>query len=208
MTPAPSYITGITFEQLKNMYAEKGYEFFDKDKYHVNIFGLRNKDLETVDQFNDYLGVAFLDQFLNPRILLWAGTTKPGLSWLGQEMANPNGTGILTPDQHKNAWKIGFHHAGKPEQYEAFVQAGEKVFKVWRDNDKDGKLDFSGKIYDDVGGLNGHRAGVNDTFKVGLYSAACQVWQDDKEHSIAVAVAKRNAELYKNLFHYTLFQLQ
>ncbi len=201
------YITGVTYDQVKGMYDAKAYKFHDAGKYQVNLGGFRNKDLLTVDKFNDYLFVAFLDEFQNKRLLLFAGTTKPGLAYLGDKMLNPNGTGILIPGQYPNCWVIGTHNEGKPTAHEAFKQSGPGVFKVWRDKDKDGQLDFSGQVYTDAGGVNGHRAGVNDTFNVGPYSAACQVWQDDKEHSIAVAVAKRCVEIYNKPLTYTLFQL-
>lgn len=202
------YITGITFDQVKNMYLQKGYDFFDKLPYQVNLCGFRNRDISTVDEFNDYLGVAYLDEFLNKHFLIFRGTTKPGLTSLSGKPMNPNGTFILAPGQHKKSWMTGFHHANDPEKrYEAYVQSGPGVFKGWRDNDQDGRFDFDGVLYSDVSGLNGHRAGVNDTNKVGPYSYACQVVRDDKEHSIWLGVGKRCAEIYGNIFHYTLFQL-
>lgn len=207
------YITGISYDQVKNMYLQNGYVFHDTGKFNVNICGFRNKDLETVDKFNDYLGVAYLDEYLNKHFLIFAGTTKPGLGWLKEKMGNADGTGILCAGQHHNAWELGFHHVGKPEQYEAFVQSGPGVFKCFRDKDQDGKFDLTGPVYTNAQGVNGHHAAINDTFNVGLYSAMCQVWQDDKEHMIALSIAKRCAELYKDktgrcLFDYTLFQLQ
>lgn len=203
------YITGITYEQVKNMYLEKGYVFFDKLPYQINLCGFRNKDLTTVDQFNDWLGVAYLDEFLNKHFLIFRGTTKPGLTSLAGKPMNPNGTLILAPGQHLNSWTCGFHHANDPQKrYPAYVQVGPGVFKGWRDADQDGKFDFDGRLYADVTGLNGHRAGINDTNNVGPYSYACQVVRDDKEHTIWYAIGQRCFELYSKPLHYTLFQLQ
>jgi len=202
------YITGISYDQVKGMYLQKGYQFFEGGQYHANLCGFRNKDLTTVDQFNDWLGVAYQDEFLNKHFLIFSGTTKPGLTSLAGAPMNPKGTFILAPGQHLKAWKVDYHHANDPaKRYEAFVQSGPGVFKGWRDSDQDGKFDFDGMLYTDVSGLNGHRAGVNDTTKVGSYSYACQVWKDDKEHQISLSIAKRCAELYGNTFNYTLFQL-
>lgn len=196
----------MTHSQIKQLYQDNGYVFFT-DRYRANLFGRRNKDLMTVDKFNDVLGAAYIDGFGNAQCLEFAGTTKPGLTSLSDKPMNANGTFILAPGQHLNCWKVGFHHADDPaKRYEAYQQAGSGVFKGWRDNDQDGKFDFAGKIYTDVGGLNGHRAGINDTINVGPYSYACQVVQDDKEFLIWLAVGKRSAEIYGNLFHYTLFQ--
>lgn len=204
------YITGIGFDQVKNMYAEKGYEFFDTKPYQVNLGGFRNKDLKTVDQFNDWLWAAYLDEFLNKHFLIFRGTTKPGLTSLSGKPMNPNGTFILAPGQHRKAWICGFNHANDPaKRYPAYVQAGPGVFSGWRDADQDGQFDFNGKLYTDVSGLNGHRAGINETVNVGPYSYACQVVRDDKEHTIWYALGQRCAELYGNTpLHFTLFQLQ
>lgn len=196
----------MTHSEIKSLYDSNGFVFYT-DRYRANLFGRRNADKVTVDQFNDVLGVAYVDGFGNAQCLEFAGTTKPGLTSLSGEPMNKNGTFILAPGQHLNAWIVGFHHANDPaKRYEAYVQSGPGVFKGWRDADKDGKFDFDGKIYTDVGGLNGHRANINETAKVGPHSYACQVVQDDKEHLIWLAVGKRCAELYGNKFHYTLFQ--
>lgn len=196
----------MTHSEVKSLYDGNGFVFYT-DRYRANLFGRRNADKTTVDQFNDVLGVAYVDGFGNAQCLEFAGTTKPGLTSLTGAPMNPNGTFILAPGQHLNAWIVDYHHRNDPDKrYEAYVQAGPGVFKGWRDADKDGKFDFEGRVYTDVGGLNGHRAGINETAKVGLYSYACQVVQDDKEHLIWLAVGKRCAELYGNKFHYTLFQ--
>lgn len=200
------YSGKIGYDFIKSLYTSKGYKFYDSGKFNVNLFGIRNKDLTTVDKFNDLIGVAFLDEFLNKQCLVFAGTTKPGLTYLKHKLGNPNGTGILCEGQHAKAWTIGIHNAGKEHAHEAYRQAGPGVFKVWRDNNSDGKPDFSGTIYTDVQGLNGHTTREFDITRVGSFSAACQVIQDDKEHQVWLAVGKRSAELYGNLFTYTLFR--
>jgi hypothetical protein len=196
----------MNYFEIKSLYAAKGFPFYESGKYNINLYGRRNKDLTTINKFNDVLGVAYVDGFGKAQCLEFEGTTKPGLSWLGDKVGNPKGTFILMPGNHKKAWMIGLHHVGQPNQYEAFVQRTDGVFRGWRDGDKDGKFDFDGPIYTDVRGLNGHRAGINETDNVGLYSAACQVVADDKEHSIWLSIGKRCAELYGNAFDYTLFQ--
>lgn len=202
------YITGASYDQVRNMFLERGFKFYDKDKYHANLCGFRNKDLTTVNQFNDWLGVAYLDEFMNKHFLIFKGTTKPGLTSLVGEPMNKKGTFAVAPGQHLNCWMVGYHHANDPlKRYEAYQQAGPGVFKGYRDIDKDGQFDFTGPIFTDAAGINGHRAGVNDTELVGPYGFGCQVVKDDKEHLIWLSVGKRCAELYGNIFHYTLFQL-
>jgi hypothetical protein len=202
------YSGQISYDFIKNIYLSQGFKFYDSGKYNINLFGIRNKDLQVVDKFNDLIGVAYLDEFMNKQCLVFAGTTKPGLTYLKDKLGNVNGTGILCEGYHAKCWRIGKHNIGKQHEHEAYVQSGPAVFKVWRDNDSDGKPDFGGKIYTDVAGLNGHTTREFEIVKVGAFSAACQVVQDDKEHQIWLSVGKRSAELYGNLFSYALFREQ
>lgn len=195
----------LNYQQLKQMYLAKGYKFYEGKEYNANLFGIRNKDLTIVNKFNDIIGVAYQDEFMNEICLLFAGTTKPGLTYLSDKIGNPKGTFILMLGQYPKCWKIGEHNISKPTKYPAYVQSGAGVFKGYRDNNSDGKFDLAGPILTDVTGLNGHRAGINDTFNVGPYSAACQVVQDDKEFEIWLSVGKRAMDLYGNSFSYTLF---
>lgn len=202
------YSGKISYDFIKSLYVSRGYRFYDSGQYNVNVFAIRNKDLTTVNKFNDLIGVAYLDEFMNKQCLVFEGTTKPGLTYLKEKMGNKNGTGILIEGQYPKAWVIGIHNAGKPSAHEAFRQSGPGVFKVWRDNDSDGQFDFNGKVYTDVQGLNGHTTRDFDVENVGSFSAACQVIKDDKEHMIWMSVAKRAAELYGNSFTFTLFREQ
>jgi len=93
-------------------------------------------------------------------------------------MGNINGTAILIPDFYSACWVVGKHNG----KYEALVQYKEP-FRVWRDNDQDGQFDYHGVEYRDVTGLNMHTESlVNETEKVGAYSAGCQVRQFDRDH--------------------------
>jgi hypothetical protein len=49
---------------------------------------------------------------------------------------------------------------------------------------------------------------INDTEKVGAYSAGCQVRAFDLEHFSVMYIAKRAAIIYGNLFSYALFEEQ
>lgn len=196
----------VTYEMVKALYRSNGYLFYETGQYNVNIFGFRNKDLTVVDKFNDLIGVAYLDEFLSPQCLVFAGTTKPGLVYLKDKLGNPNGTAILIEGFYAKCWEIGIHNAGKPSAHEAYRQIGPGVFKVYRDNDKDGSFDMSGPVYTDASGVNGHTTRDFEIMKVGGFSAACQVVQDDKEHQIWLAIGKRSAELYGNKFSYALFR--
>lgn len=60
----------------------------------------------------------------------------PGRAWLTLGWGGPGGTAILCPGQYVDAYEVG-NHNGK---YEALLQG--RPVKVWRDYDRDGKLDF------------------------------------------------------------------
>lgn len=198
----------IDYDFVKSQYSQKGFKFYDSGQYNINLFGFRNKDLTVVNKFNDIIGVAYLDEFMKKQCLIFTGTTKPGLTYLKDKLGNPNGTGILCEGYYPKCWTISKHNIGKEHEHDAFRQYGPGVFKVWRDKDSDGNFDLDGPIYTDVQGLNGHTTRDFDIENVGGFSAACQVVQDDKEHQIWLAVGKRSAELYANLFSYALFRQQ
>lgn len=191
----------ISYNKLKNIVESKSYAFFDKGSFNINIFGIRSNDLK-INEFNDYMGVAYRDDFNNTNIQIFKATTKPGLYWLKNKLGNINGTAILIPGQYKSCWKLGYHKG-----YQALVQNGIGIFKVWRDNDADGELDINGQIYKDVSGLNGHTTSFkNDIDMVGAYSAGCQVIQDDLDFNIFLSVIKKSTNNYGNTFSYTLLE--
>lgn len=191
----------MNYHDLQSLYLSHRYRFFNSGIYNVNIFGIRSKD-RTADLFNDVIGIAYLDEFNEKHVLTFKGTTDPGAYWLGSKMGNFQGTGILIPGQYSSALKIG-KHKGK---YPALVQSEKAKFKVWRDSDKDWKLDLDGKVYDDISGLNLHTTSfINDIKNVGAYSAGCQVIQNDKDFLIFMAIINRSIELYGDYFTYTLF---
>jgi hypothetical protein len=194
----------MTYVEIKALYECNGYHF-DIAPYKVNNYGRRNKDHVTVNEWNDVRGIAYVDEFGVGQCLEWKATTKPGLTSLAGKPMNPKGTFILMPGFYKDCWLIGKHNVGKEHEHEALVQRG-MPFRGWRDNDLDGKFDFSGEIYTDVTGLNDHTTRPHEIKNVGGFSYACQVTKDDKEHQVKMALCRRNEELYGNLFSYALFQ--
>jgi len=191
----------IEYDKLKTTIESKGYAFFDKGFYNLNLFGIRSNDLK-VNEYNDYLGIAYRDDFNNPKLEIFKATTKPGLYWLKNKLGNSKGTAILIPGQYRKCWKLGYH-----KSYQALEQNGTGVFKVWRDYDADGELDTKGPVYSDVSGLNLHTTSFkNEIDKVGAYSAGCQVIQDDLDFNIFLSIVIKSASYYSNSFSYTLLE--
>lgn len=191
----------MTFEQIRELYKSNDYKFYDKGKYNVNLFGIRN-GYGTVDEFDDILGMAYYDENNEPVVIEHKGTTKPGLYYLKNKLGNAKGTAILIPGYYAKCWTVGKHNG----KYQALVQSGN-VFKVWRDNDSDGQFDIGGEVYTDVGGLNMHTTSfINYNAKVGAYSAGCQVRQFSTQHLDVMKIINKSVELYGNIFSYALFE--
>lgn len=191
----------ITYQDLQEIFVGKGYAFFDNGSYNVNLFGIRSGDLR-VDEFNDIIGVAYRDDFGNPKLELFRATTKPGLYYLKNKLGNIDGTAILIPGQYRGCWTLGFHRG-----YKALVQKGLGIFKVWRDSDSDSGLDTGGEVFDNVTGLNLHTTSFNNEVdRVGRYSAGCQVVQDDMDLGILISILTKSANIYGDSFSYTLLE--
>ena len=102
-------------------------------------------------------------------------TTDPGL-YYRKNLLNENGTAILQDGYYRSTWQVGLHK----NKYTALVQ--RKPVKLWRDNNKDNKLDRKGKVYEELAGINIHHAsGVSTSVSIGKYSAGCQVIADIKD---------------------------
>lgn len=190
----------LSFDDIKTVTQQKGYTWWEGE-YDVFHYGIRSRSL-LVNLWNDVLGVCLIDKFGNKLNLMHRGSTKPGLNWLKDKMGNVNGTAILQPGQYRKCWTLGTHNG-----YPALCQSSVGVFKVWRDNNKDGRFDYQGPTYTDVTGLNMHTESlIRETDLVGLYSAGCQVREFDKEHMMVMAINELSVAMYGDGISYTLFE--
>lgn len=181
----------ITYDQVVKLYTNHGYPF---DSKAINVFGIRCKNL-VPDKFDDTLGICFPDK----QIIAVSGTTDPGRSWLSKD-GNVDGVFILKPGFYKNCWHKGLHHG----KYKALVQFGDGIFKGYRDNDKDGNLDLTGKEWDNVKGLNFHTTRWDvQVQRVGDFSAGCQVTEVAKEYDKIMIEQIYNST--QSIFSYALF---
>lgn len=191
----------VLYTQLRAAYESKGYRFFDQDRYDLNIGGIRSRTRQP-NRFDDNLFVAYIDSQDTPRCFVAAGTTDPGLHWLGGgAVGNQLGTAILVPGQYRRCWKFGKHR----NAYEALVQAGPGVFNVWRDRDRDDLLDTDGPVHTDVTGLNMHKAGYASE-RVDNWSAGCQVFERTADFDWMMTLARKQQRYgVGSVFTYTLF---
>lgn len=185
------------YEILKNTYEMKNYKFFDKGKYNLNLFGIRNENRKPY-KFDDKIGIYFKDDLDRKHIYLFNATTDPSKYWLKKPMNN-SGTAILIEGQHLSAFKLGYHKG----EYEALVQ--NKNLTVYRDENKDKKLNFKSPETGQFG-INMHRAMKNKIISfIGKFSAGCQVLQSPFDFIFLLSIVRKSVDLYGNSISYTLF---
>lgn len=185
---------------FEKLFAKKGYSYFTKGNYNLNIIGVRsNQDNKVTNSYDDYLVVIYnTDSGWKRQI--YTITTEPGLSSM-QVPTNPKGTAILAPGQYKGTYKID-KHRGK---YDALCQRNKPV-KVYRDNNRDKTYDYKPDTIDiGIFGINIHRSNEFWTrTTVDGYSAGCQVFNDPKEFASFMSFVKKSASIFGNCFTYTL----
>lgn len=187
----------LTGQAIQKAMARKGYRFFQEGDYNLNLVGIRAAS-QRAGAFDDQLAVSF-QAAGNTVCLVFPATTDPGKKYL-RDPINPAGAAILVPGQYVGMWQLGLHRG----QYEALVQ--RRPVKVYRDNDRDDELDH-GATETGLFGINCHRASeYHITGDVGAWSAGCQVLQRHDDFGILMALCKRAAAAWGNLFTYTLLE--
>ena len=179
---------------LKN----KGYAFFNKGKYNLNIIGIRRDGNKVTNEFDDALVVIHHAESGNEIRYWYPITTEPGIIYMKDPIGS-KGTAILVPGQYRGAWKIGLHQG----KYKALTQC--KSVKVYRDGNKDNIYDFDSKTIDEgIFGINIHKAGAA-SIQVDKWSAGCQVFANTVDFNHFMKLCDKQVENgYGKFFTYTL----
>lgn len=193
-----------TLRDVRQVMKKKGYKFFEKDvadysdDYNLNIIGIRFDDSAS-NKFDDTL--MFLYKVKNEmKLYACAATTDPGWYYMENPM-NKEGCAIIAPGQYPKVWALGKHRG----LYDALVQVGE--FTIYRDNNKDHKLDKVKKQKITGAGLNLHCASQVGTSKqIDRWSAGCQVVASNTDYIFAMNIIKAARQKYGNMFTYTLLE--
>ena len=187
---------GYTIEQFKALFKKKGYEFYEQP-YKLNIIGVRTAK-GAVNLFDDQLYLIYKDDKGQTIMEHWPITTEAGLPYLLKPL-NPKGTAILCTGQYKDVYQIQ-KHQGK---YDALCQRGKLM--VYRDNNKDGKIDFTNLQESLADGINIHSTKPNLISKiVSNWSAACQVFVNWADFQKFMTVCYKAKEVNGNKFTYSL----
>ncbi len=97
----------LFIERLRQVYQDKGYAFFDKGDYNLNIVGVRNMTTGKADHFDDWLCLVYK---IDNRWVVdtYPATTEPGTRILKKPIVK-GGTAILIPGQYRGVYTIGTH---------------------------------------------------------------------------------------------------
>jgi len=168
------------------------------DRWQLNMVGFR--DTDKMNTFNDSFVYWYYD---NGRLVIDQVdrfTTDPGIKSLTHP-ENAKGCAILCSGFHEGLWKIGYHKG----QYKALVQAS--ACKVYRDNNKDEKIDFVSKSIDQgVFGVNLHRANATgESVIVDGWSAGCQVFANVFQFNKFMGIAEKCSQTF---FDYLLLNIR
>lgn len=190
----------MSIEHLKSIIKGKGYSFFTKGNYNVNIIGVRSSNL-IANSFDDTMLCAF--KVGGEWVLKeWRITTDAGKYWLKHPMKE-KGCALLVPNQYKGVYKID-EHLGK---YTALCQRNGEV-EVYRDNNKDQILDFN-DVSKEWGmfGINIHRSNPNtESQVVERWSAGCQVFKKVSDFNDFMDICDKAKKQWGNSFTYTLIK--
>jgi hypothetical protein len=191
----------MTVDRYRRVMENKGYKFFEKGDFNLNIIGVRN-DSGNAGKFDDLIDVVYK---LNEEWVVdtYPVTTEPGTRILNKPI-NKKGTAILVPDQYKSVYKIATH--GGKRKYTALCQRSGKV-RVWRDDNKDSKPDYIGPEDKGMYGINIHRQfGSDEREYTGGVSAGCQVFQSSADFYEFMHTCNLSADKWGNKFTYTLIE--
>ena len=197
----PNIYTLCQYADYEKVFREKGYSYFTRGAYNLNIIGIRSDNKNKVTNlFDDVLAVVYKTNTGKWNRQIYKITTEPGLYYMIKQQLNPKGTAILVPGQYRGCWELG-KHQGK---YKALVQ--KKAVKVYRDNNRDEIYNLNpNRIDTGVFGINIHRSNeFVQAIYVNSYSAGCQVFANPNEFRSFLTLCDKQNELYGNSFTYTL----
>lgn len=190
----------LSVRRIINSLKRNNYAVFEDDSknFNLNIVGIRSKD-ERSNRFNDCM-IIFWKYLGYWSSLTFPITTDPGIYWREHPM-NIRGTAVLKSGQYRGMWSIGKHQG----RYLALVQT--KPCIVYRDSDKDDKIDTGGVEDKGLFGINHHRANPKrSSTQVDKWSAGCQVQPNPVLFDMEMQLFNESSKIWGNSFTYTLLE--
>ena len=195
-----SLLTKCTAYNFEKLFKEKGYAWFTKGNYNLNIVGIRsNNNNKITNQYDDILVVDYNTGTCHKRFC-YTITTEPGKYYM-HNLGNPKGTAILVPGQYRGCWQLGLHKG----KYKALCQ--NKPVKVYRDSNKNNVYDYDPNTIDEgMFGINIHKAGKFSK-RVDTWSAGCQVFASETEFKSFMNYCDKQIKYgHGDTFTYTLLR--
>ena len=191
----------LKYKGVQSIFEKKGYAFFDKGEFNLNIFGVRIKTDTNV--FDDAICIAYRDEKGKAKVSTYMATTDPGKAYLAGPLSQ-KGTAILVPGQYRGAYHVSYHQG----KYLALCQ--KKPVSVYRDNDKDFKHDMKAVTKDyGVFGINIHRSNATtESTYIDKWSAGCQVFKRVVDFDKFMDIIQTSKAKYSNSFTYTLLEVK
>ena len=192
----------LTRELIEETIKDKGYNWFDKGDYNLNIVGVRNSATgdEVTNKFDDKITLSYKVEG-EWKFYSFDATTDPGRYWV-EKIMRVEGVACLKPGQFKS-YKIDKHRGN----YDALCQREGKV-EVYRDNNKDGCYDLDdNNTQTGYFGINIHRATARagkKSSQVDKWSAGCQVIASNDDWEEFIFACYKAEAIWGNKFTYTL----
>lgn len=185
---------------FQKLFQQKGYAWFDKGTYNLNIIGVRknNPNNKITNLYDDIIIIDYNTEVSHKR-QMFNITTEPGTYYM-KNLCNTKGTAILVPNQYHGCWQLGLHQG----KYKALVQC--KPVSVYRDGNKDDVYNLEPiTIQNGLFGINIHRSDENKTRNtIDKYSAGCQVFNNPTDFNAFLRLCEKQKARYGNSFTYTL----
>jgi len=189
---------------LKTQCKAKGYNFFERGSYNLNLIGIRSNE-RSCNSFDDVMCVAYKEND-KWQLKQYQITTDPGLWELQKPSfvnAQENGTAIMACGQYTSSYALGYHGSGT-WRHKALIQVGQ--IGIYRDKNKDSILDIGGRKEIGYFGINIHASSLSVKQPlVQNWSAGCQVFANPVEYNEFVVLLEKSVSLWGNKFTYTLF---
>ena len=193
-----------TREQIETAVKSKGYAWFEKRDYNLNIVGIRNSatGTEVTNKFDDKITLSFKcdGQW---EFYIYDCTTDPG-RYLVENIMRKEGVAVLKEGQYRGSHIIRLHQG----RYEALGQ--QRKVKVYRDNNRDDIYNLNTESIDEgLFGINIHRAtkwGCKKSSQVDKWSAGCQVIAANDDWHEFMDICRVAKDKWGNWFTYTLIE--
>ena len=195
----------LTRDLIEETVKDRGFAWFDKGDYNLNIVGVRNSETgnEVTNRFDDKITLSYKVKG-HWKFHSFNCTTDPGTHWVYNIMRQ-EGVACLKEGQYKGAYKIDLHRGN----YDALCQRGAKV-TVYRDNNKDDCYDLDdSNTQTGYFGINIHRATARlggNSKAVDKWSAGCQVISSNIDWHEFIEICYKAREIWGNSFTYTLIK--